>query len=127
MTWSLARPDLFRNLATKTSGTRKAVEHYADVSGDEGRPAVLATIRGRFEWAHYDEESVLFDARSGQTHLLDPLSTEALLALEERPMDADELTRHLASLQDREPDDTLRVQVLHLLHQLRALGLIESG
>ena len=92
----------------------------------KSQPQFRSVAAGAFEWAHWEDESVLFNPRGGQTHLLDALSTEALLALEEHPMDADELTRHLASLQGREPDDTLHLQVTDLLHQLRALGLVEG-
>jgi len=81
---------------------------------------------GVFEWAHWEEESVLYDPASGQTHLLDAFSTEVLLALEAGPTGTEALTRHLAGLLGIDPDEALRLRVGHAVHQLQALGLVEG-
>jgi PqqD family protein of HPr-rel-A system len=81
---------------------------------------------GALEWAHWEEESVLYDPRSGRTHLLDPVSSEVLVALQERPRTAEELAGHLAGLLGHEADENLGLQVSDALQQLLALGLVEG-
>ncbi len=81
-----------------------------------------------YEWRHWDDESVLYDPRSGQTHLLNALAAEILLLLQEHPCrDARAVLAHLASGGQIEPSPDLERQTEGLLHQLDGLALIERS
>jgi len=47
-------------------------------------------------WRSWDEEVIVFNRASGQTHLLDALSAEVLKQLERHPASLDELRSHFA-------------------------------
>ena len=73
----------------------------------------------------WDQETVLFDPRSGDTHLLNAMAAAALSALQRGPTDAYELTQHLAGSFEESADDSLASGVEELIAQLVELGLIE--
>lgn len=74
------------------------------------------------EWG---DETVLFDARSGQTHLLNALATEALSFLQERAASLDELAQYLATLFEVPLEEPFAAEIRRLLEQCVQLGLIE--
>jgi PqqD family protein of HPr-rel-A system len=77
-------------------------------------------------WKRFDDEFIVFNASSGDTHLLNLISTEALRCLEESPTTAAELSRRVAErLGLFDSEDTQR-QVAELLSRLDELGLVES-
>jgi len=78
-----------------------------------------------FRWRHWDDESVLYDPRSGQTHLLTALAADVLLALEEAAGDAPELAAMVARQRQLDPAPELTGDIAALLQQLDDLGLIE--
>lgn len=80
-----------------------------------------------FAWRHWDDESVLYEARSGQTHFLTAVAAEALLALQSRPYATGELVETLAQTFDLTVSDEFAQQIDALLHQFHDLGLIERA
>jgi PqqD family protein of HPr-rel-A system len=76
-------------------------------------------------WRRWDQQFVVFDTRSGDIHLLDPVAAEALRYLEESSATADELSRMLAASVDLEGEPDLSRYVAKLVGELDELGLIE--
>ena len=81
----------------------------------------------RLVWESWEDESVLFDSASGQTHLLNALASEALDLLASSPMRLQDLVTELARISDTPVDDTLVEEVGSLLEQLRDLGIVEHS
>lgn len=81
--------------------------------------------QAEFLWEHWDDESVLFDPRSGESHLLKSLAAEALLILQEKPLNAAQLTRTLRTLFDISPDQLKNEHIDNLLQQFEEIGLVE--
>lgn len=74
----------------------------------------------------WDDETIVFNPGSGNTHLLNVLAADALRLLERGPMDALELHQRLESLYEADssnlpPEGTLAA----LLIDFEQLGLIE--
>ncbi len=80
----------------------------------------------RLLWRTWGEESVVFNARSGDTHLLDLLGREALAALEQQSLTCGELAHWLAGRLDVPQDAELEQYVRQLVGQLEELGLLEN-
>jgi PqqD family protein of HPr-rel-A system len=70
-------------------------------------------------------ESVAYDIRTGDTHLLEPLSTELLRRLEAGPKTSDELAAALAADFDFAPDDDVPALTAGALAKLCELGMVE--
>ena len=77
-------------------------------------------------WEHLGEESVLFDRRSGQTHLLTLIAAECLALLQEHAMNLDQLCEKLEVRSQPEFEIETREQIDQLLRTLNDLGLIVS-
>jgi PqqD family protein of HPr-rel-A system len=79
-------------------------------------------------WQHWgeEEESVLFDRRSGQTHLLTAIATGCLLLLQDTDLDLDQLAGKLGERFQSAPELAAREQIEQLLLTLNELGLITS-
>jgi PqqD family protein of HPr-rel-A system len=77
-------------------------------------------------WEHWEEESVLFDRRSSQTHLLTAMASECLLLLQNDDLDLDALVEKLGQRFQSAPEQTTREQVRQLLRTLSELGLITN-
>jgi len=77
-------------------------------------------------WEHWGEESVLFDRRSGQTHLLTALATGCLLLLQDADLDVDQLIEKLRGRFEEGPEQAGREQIRQLLLTLDELGLIKA-
>ena len=75
-------------------------------------------------WRSFDAYSLLFNARSGDTHVLDPLSREILDLLQESPRDEESLLRELGSLMEGEDPAALREAVHEALKAFDTAGLI---
>jgi PqqD family protein of HPr-rel-A system len=75
-------------------------------------------------WEHWDEESVLFDRRSSQTHLLTAMATECLLLLQDADLDLDQLSEKLGVRFHSAPEQATQKQIGQLLLTLSELGLI---
>lgn len=77
-------------------------------------------------WRVWGEESLVFNPRSGDTHLLDFAAAAGLRCLEEQPRDFDELLRALAARLDVEVDDQLAEYARQLVVHLQTVGLVEA-
>jgi len=77
-------------------------------------------------WEHWGEESVLFDRRSGQTHLLTAMATECLLLLQDGDLNLDQLTEKLELVFQSAPEPGAREQIEQLLLALNELGLVTA-
>lgn len=77
-------------------------------------------------WEQGEDESVLFDRRSGQTHLLTAVATECLQQLQNADLDLDQLTKILTVRFQAEPEQVTREQTNQMLMTLRELGLITA-
>jgi PqqD family protein of HPr-rel-A system len=77
-------------------------------------------------WEHWGEESVLFDRRSGQTHLLTATAAECLLFLRDADLNLDQLVEKLGARLQSAPEQPTREQIGQLLLTLSELGLITS-
>jgi PqqD family protein of HPr-rel-A system len=75
----------------------------------------------RQHWRCWDDESIIFQPQSGETHCLNALAASVLQKLCEHPMTASELTTLLQS----ESGDAPSAREIHtLLRQFDELGLI---
>lgn len=79
----------------------------------------------RLHWRHWDEDHILFNAASGQTHVVNELGADVLRLLEEKPASAGELLEGLAVHYGLAADAGLAAGVQRLLADLDQLGLIE--
>jgi PqqD family protein of HPr-rel-A system len=79
----------------------------------------------QLSWRKWDEEYVVYNSGSGDTHLLDSFGAEILLCLKENPSDAHELA--MGVLGDLETDQAPMVtsRIEQLLAQFEAVGLVE--
>lgn len=77
-------------------------------------------------WEHWGEESLLFDRRSSQTHLLTAMTTECLLLLQDGDLDLDQLADKLGERFQSAPEQAVREQIRQMLLTLSELGLITT-
>jgi PqqD family protein of HPr-rel-A system len=81
--------------------------------------------RARLRWRKLDDEWVVFDSGSGDTHRLDAISAAVLVCLELDAQDVEGLSQLLAS-ELHLPGKDLLGRLESLLDQLCRLGLIEA-
>ena len=74
-------------------------------------------------WA---EDTIVFNALSGHSHVLNALAGEILLRLIERPTNRDALTAQLSAMLEVSVDEKFEAAVDNALGELDALGLITS-
>ena len=74
------------------------------------------------QFRFWDDEFVVYNNLSGDTHLLDSTAVQILLKLQQAPSNATALTGSLAPYLQTEVDDEL---VEHILADLDTLALIE--
>jgi PqqD family protein of HPr-rel-A system len=77
-------------------------------------------------WRHWDDEFVVFNTASGQTHLLNPLGATALRLLE-TPLSVESLCEHLAEVHSIEIDAELQRAVYELVQEMDRIGLIDPA
>jgi PqqD family protein of HPr-rel-A system len=75
-------------------------------------------------WQVWDDEFLVYNAASGQTHHLNLLAGEALLSLEAEPAQTRELVRRLANQFEIAEDSPPLQMIDRLIHELDELGLI---
>jgi len=73
----------------------------------------------------WDDEFVVYNSLSGDTHLLDSTAAQILLKLQQAPLNSTTLAESLAPLLHAEMDDEFVVQIEHILADLDTLALIE--
>jgi len=74
-------------------------------------------------WEHLGDESVLFDRRSGQTHLLPQISVECLALMQDQAMDLEQLCERLEVRSHPAFENEACEQIDQLLRTLNDLGL----
>lgn len=75
----------------------------------------------------WDDQCVLFNTSSGQTHQLNALAEAALRVMMARPMTASEVAEALAGELDAEGDPAWLQQFDQLIAEFDRLGLIEPA
>ena len=75
-------------------------------------------------WRVWDDEFLVYNAASGQTHHLNLLAGEALRSLEVEPAATRELVRRLANQFEIAEDSPPLRMIDDLIHELDELGLI---
>jgi PqqD family protein of HPr-rel-A system len=78
------------------------------------------------DYREWDEQFVLYNNLSGDTHLLGPDAIEILLRLKDRGIGTDALVAALCSAWPDDDAQQLAHDVATLLHQLKGLHLIEQ-
>jgi PqqD family protein of HPr-rel-A system len=80
----------------------------------------------RLHWIFWDDEYVVFDEGSGDTHLLDVLSGEVLKVLEQSPGFEQVLTERVAARLGLVLDVHLQRRVREAIEKFRDAGLVEQ-
>lgn len=88
-----------------------------------GRVWRVAGTEG-FIWREFDAISVIFDPRSGETHLLDPMAREVLDLLVEAPRTREELSDMLVSVLGGVRGD-YDERVMQAIVEFDRLGLVQ--
>ena len=78
-------------------------------------------------WKAWDDEFVVFDEGSGDTHLLDPLAAELLKILEDSPGQLSGLTRRITARLDLATDPKVVERMRELMERFVSAGLVESA
>lgn len=73
----------------------------------------------------WDDEFVVYNSLSGDTHLLGSTAAQILLKLQQAPSNVTALSASLAPLLNTEMDDEFVIQIEHVLADLNTLALIE--
>ena len=76
-------------------------------------------------WRGWDDEHVVFDPLSGDTHVLNSIAAVALKFLQSRSLDCQTLSQCVARELELELDDDLSQHLQRLLAKFEDLGLIE--
>jgi PqqD family protein of HPr-rel-A system len=81
----------------------------------------------RFKIKSFEQEAVVFDTASGDTHYLAPFNVALFHLVQSNPdMTLDELHSALAALLSLGPDPDLAHQMDQALASLRRIGLLET-
>jgi PqqD family protein of HPr-rel-A system len=73
----------------------------------------------------WDDEFVVYNSLSGDTHLLGSVAAQILLKLQQAPSNSATLAESLAPLLHADRDDDVVAQIEHILADLDTLALIE--
>ena len=76
-------------------------------------------------WRQWQDEYVVFNPLTGNTHVLDAIAGEILLMVERGPIPWRELRRHMAEFLEAPDDQRLAEAVLQAIGRLDELVLIE--
>lgn len=84
------------------------------------------TIRDdAFLFRAWDDEVVVYDALSGDTHIIDATAARILQALQQAPSDVPTLAQLLAMQLQCEPGEELNHDIESVLSDMAALSLVE--
>ena len=89
-------------------------------------PKWRAPSGSRLHWRSWDDEFVVYDSASGDTHLLDSVPAETLKILERQSANLSELVDMVAASLTIEADSELSTYLDELLSQFEKLGLVEQ-
>jgi PqqD family protein of HPr-rel-A system len=81
----------------------------------------------QLHWKSWDDEFVVFDEGSGDTHLLDPLAAEVLKTLEEAPGDVPSLIARVASRLGIERAPEIERHIRATIQRFHEAGLAEPA
>jgi len=89
-------------------------------------PILVWEIEGkaRFLLRHWADECAVYDNVTGDTHLLEPVGVEVLLALQQAPASADLLCKRVASRFETEPNAEFSSMLEAVLIDFERLALI---
>ena len=76
-------------------------------------------------WKLWDDEYVVFNVGSGDTHLLDSIAAETLGQLERSPAHVSELIHRVSTALEASPSPELAARVEQLVAEFAALGLVD--
>ena len=77
-------------------------------------------------WRHFDDECVVFDSGSGQTHQLSRLHAVTLMLIEGGPISSGELTDLVAAETEIDLGLELSIAISCVLDSLNHIGLVET-
>ena len=102
------------------------MDDSACTSGQAGEEGAVWTVppSNGLEWREFDNEFLVFNPASGQTHHLNLLAGEALRSLEDKPARAHQLVRRLADQFEIAEDSPSLQTIDQLIHEFDELGLI---
>lgn len=91
------------------------------------REAVAWKIRSVLEmhWREWGEDSVVFEARSGQIFQFDALSSAVIGCLEAKPLTTSEVCATLAQDLEGSPADELDTAIVQIVNDFHRLGWLE--
>ncbi|HTD04493.1 HPr-rel-A system PqqD family peptide chaperone [Undibacterium sp.] len=95
--------------------------------GDVFSSVAWRAIDGAAEIRHWGDEYVVYNVRSGNTHLLGFAAGQIFLKLQQSAADAGSLASMLAIDWQLDPDAEFMQQIASLLADLDALALIERA
>ncbi len=75
----------------------------------------------------WDDEFVVYNGATGDTHLLGQVAAQMMLKLQKTPADAVSLAEWVGSLQQIEPDDEFVLFIEQILTDFDSLGIIETN
>jgi len=81
----------------------------------------------RLAWRVWDEEYVVYNTASGDTHILDLITGEALKCLEDSPASLEQLAARLAVKLDLGSQEITSQYLTSLISKLHESGLIEPA
>lgn len=93
-------------------------------TGTEPRLKWRVGTESKLLWRRWDDEYVVFNPSSGDTHVLNHVAAEALKRLERSPADAGDLAQHVGLTVKLDPDDLLE-HMEGLVRQFDELGLVQ--
>jgi PqqD family protein of HPr-rel-A system len=96
-------------------------------SPDAAPPRWALNQSASLSWQSFDDEFIVFNATSGDTHLLNRISAEALRCLAEYPATGAELSQRVAERLGLPDSEDTRRQIAELLGRFDELGLVEPG
>ena len=91
---------------------------------EEGATVWRVPLTNMLAWRAWDDEFLVYNTASGQTHHLNFLAGEALRSLEAQPGSASELVRRLADQFEIMQDSPQLQMIDRLIRQFDELGLI---
>ncbi len=90
----------------------------------DDRTVWTVPLGNALEWRQWDDEFLVYNSASGQTHHLNLLAGEALRSLEAEPAQTLELVSRLADLFEIAEDSPSLLMIDRLVRELDELGLI---
>jgi PqqD family protein of HPr-rel-A system len=101
-------------------------DRVPDVSRLPDMPVWSVVTPEALHWKMWDDECVVFNATTGQTHILDPVLALLIRQIDEGCNNTDELLNRTTKLLGVDLTEEIRETLGQMLHQLAEFSLIES-